>query len=127
MGVGFTGAGRNKIGVLGGTFDPVHLGHIMIAEEAKKALELDEVILIPAGQPMSRPNERLRQPNTAWRCCSWQSKGVPYLKVSTIEIERKGPSYTADTIAEIRKKYGRRGRDLFYPGLGQPGAAAGLA
>jgi GTP-binding protein len=55
----------NKIGILGGTFDPVHLGHLMIAEEAKKALDLNEVLLIPAGQPMSRPNENVTPPGYA--------------------------------------------------------------
>jgi GTP-binding protein len=106
----------NKIGILGGTFDPVHLGHLMIAEEAKTALELSEVLLVPAGQPMSRPNENVTSAKHRLEMLKLAVEGSPYLKVSPIEIERKGPSYTADTITEIRKKSG--GGDEVYFILG---------
>lgn len=107
------GRGGRKIGVLGGTFDPVHLGHIMIAKEAKEALELDDVLLIPAGQPMSRPNETVTSAKNRLEMLKLAIEGIPYLKISSIEIERKGPSYTADTIAEIRKKSGG-GDELYF-------------
>ncbi len=110
------GRAVNKVGILGGTFDPVHLGHLMIAEEAKTALELNEVILIPAGQPMSRPNETVTSAKHRLEMLKLAIEGTPYLKVSAIEIERKGPSYTAETITEIKKKSG--GKDELYFILG---------
>ncbi len=108
--------GGKKIGVLGGTFDPVHLAHIMIAREAKEALGLDEVILVPAGQPMSRKNEAVTSAKHRLEMLKIAIEGIDYMKVSAIEIERKGPSYTVDTIAEIRKKSG--GNDEIYFILG---------
>jgi len=105
--------GRNRIGMLGGTFDPVHLGHIKIAEEAKVALELSEVILIPAGQPMSRPNDTITPAKQRLEMLKLAVAGSDYLKVSSVEIERKGPSYTVDTIAEIRKKSGS-GDEIYF-------------
>jgi GTP-binding protein len=110
------GQSVNKIGIFGGTFDPVHLGHLMIAEEAKTALELSEVLLVPAGQPMSKPNENVMPAKHRLAMLQLVAEGSPYLKVSNIEIDRKGPSYTADTIAQIKKKSG--GRDELYFILG---------
>ncbi len=107
------GQSVNKVGILGGTFDPVHLGHIMVAEAAKTALELNEVILVPAGQPMSRPNENVTPAKHRLAMLQLAAEGSPYLKVSSMEIERKGPSYTADTIAALKKKSGG-GNELYF-------------
>jgi GTP-binding protein len=112
----FPGGEGLKIGVLGGTFDPVHLGHIMMAEEAKKSLGLNEVLLVPAGQPLKKPNELITPAKHRLEMLKLAVAGSPYLKVATIEIERKGPSYTVDTVADIRKKYG--GGDEIYFILG---------
>jgi GTP-binding protein len=106
------GSQSNKVGILGGTFDPVHLGHLMISEEAKTALDLSEVLLIPAGQPMSRPNENITPAKHRLTMLQLAVEGKPYLKVSSMEIERKGPSYTSDTIAEIKKKSG--GVEIYF-------------
>ncbi|OGO01348.1 MAG: hypothetical protein A2Y90_00540, partial [Chloroflexi bacterium RBG_13_52_12] len=104
---------RKKIGVLGGTFDPVHLGHIMMAEEARESLGLSEVLMVPAGQPMSKPNDMVTPARQRLEMLQLAVAGKPGLKVSTIEIERKGPSYTADTIAEIRSAYGG-GYEIYF-------------
>ncbi|MBN1693728.1 MAG: nicotinate-nucleotide adenylyltransferase, partial [Dehalococcoidales bacterium] len=108
-----TGKGGKKTGILGGTFDPVHKGHIMMAKEAKEALELDEVLMIPAGQPMSRPNEVTTPARHRLEMLKLAIEGIPYLKISTIEIEREGPSYTADTLAELREK-SKGGDELYF-------------
>jgi len=108
-----TGKGGRKTGILGGTFDPVHKGHIMMAKEAKEALELDEVLMIPAGQPMSRPNEVTTPGRHRLEMLKLAVEGIPYLKISTIEIERGGPSYTADTLAELREK-SKGGDELYF-------------
>jgi nicotinate-nucleotide adenylyltransferase len=106
------GEGR-RIGVLGGTFDPVHLGHIMIAEEAKAALDLAEVLLVAAGQPMSRSNETVTPARHRLEMLRLAAEGKPDLKISTMEIERKGPSYTVDTITEMKKIY-KRDDEIYF-------------
>lgn len=95
-----------KIGVLGGTFDPVHRGHILMAEEAKNALSLSEVLMVPAGQPVYKINKNIASAEHRLAMLRLAVAGRPYLKVSTIEIEHPGPSYTVDTIAGLRKQYG---------------------
>jgi nicotinate-nucleotide adenylyltransferase len=106
-----------KIGVLGGTFDPVHLGHIGMAEEARKALGLAEVIIVPAGKPIAKPAERIITP-AAQRIEMLRVAliGKPYLKISYMEIERPGPSYTVDTIDAIKKQYGGKAGIYFILG-----------
>ncbi|MDD5338940.1 MAG: GTPase ObgE [Dehalococcoidales bacterium] len=100
------GRKSKRIGILGGTFDPIHMGHLMIAEEAKAALDLSEVLLIPAGQPMTHPNEFVTAAKHRLEMAKLAAEEKPYLRVSTVEIERDGPSYTADTLAALRKKFG---------------------
>lgn len=124
-----------KIGVLGGTFDPVHLGHLKMAEEAKEALGLAEVILVPAGQPMSKAADRVTPPEQRARMLRLAVAGKPHLKVSDMEIERPGPSYTVDTIAALKKRYGGKAEIFFilgYDSLAQlpewhePGSIIGM-
>ncbi len=91
-----------KTGVLGGTFDPVHLGHIKIAEEAKASLELSEIILVPAGQPLLKPAHPITPTEHRLQMLRLAIADTPYFKVSAVETERPGPSYTVDTIAELR-------------------------
>jgi nicotinate-nucleotide adenylyltransferase len=102
-----------KIGVLGGTFDPVHNGHISMADEAYKALGLTEVVMVPAWQPMSRPGEIITPAEERLEMLVLAIKGRPYLKISTVEYERKGPSYTFDTIRELSSIYGK-GYDFYF-------------
>jgi nicotinate-nucleotide adenylyltransferase len=95
-----------KIGVLGGTFDPVHRGHIAMAEEVKKELALDEMFLIPAGRPVSKTALPITPAGHRLEMLRLGILKRPHLKLSTIEIERPGPSYTVDTLAELEKIYG---------------------
>ena len=89
-----------RIGLLGGSFDPVHRAHIALALEAQQALGLDQVQLIPAGQPWQRPplsataNQRLAMLNLA-------IQGHPCLEVNPIETQRSGPTYTIDTLESL--------------------------
>jgi nicotinate-nucleotide adenylyltransferase len=105
-----------KIGVLGGTFDPVHLGHISMAEEARDALGLDEVILAPAGQPMSKVNQPITPAEHRINMLRLAVKDKTGLSVSTIETERPGPSFTIDTITALQQKYGARAEIFFILG-----------
>jgi nicotinate-nucleotide adenylyltransferase len=91
-----------KIGVLGGTFDPIHNGHLAIAEEARAYLNLNEVIFLPAGQPWMKSDRSISpaRHRTAMIALALQSR--PYFKTSTIEIEHQGPSYSVNSIAELK-------------------------
>ena len=90
-----------RVGILGGTFDPPHLAHLVLATNARHDLDLDEVLFVPAGNPyrkadraVSPPEERLRMVHAAVDDLSWAS-------VSTIEIERDGPTFTTDTLEQL--------------------------
>jgi nicotinate-nucleotide adenylyltransferase len=107
-----------KIGVLGGTFDPVHLGHLMVAEEAKVSLNLSEIILVPAGQPLLKPVLTMTPAEHRLQMLRLAMADKPYFKVSTMEIERPGPSYTVDTLAELRSQYGAKDEIFFILGWG---------
>jgi len=105
-----------KIGVLGGTFDPVHLGHLAMAEEAWQALGLAEVVLIPSGQPVYKSDRKIAPALDRLEMLRLASAGRPYLEVSTIETDRPGASYTVDTLAAIKMSYGSRAELYFILG-----------
>ncbi len=102
-----------KVGVLGGTFDPVHRGHIAMAEEAKASLGLDEMLLIPAGHPMSKTTYRITPAQHRLEMLRLAAADKPHLKVSTMELERPGPTYTIDTLIELKKRYGDKA-DIYF-------------
>ncbi len=93
-----------RIGILGGTFDPPHIGHLIIAEEVRLALELEEVWFIPTYTP---PHKDATKIDVKDRIAMIQLAiaGNPYFKLNTIEIERSGKSYTIDTIKELKNIY----------------------
>jgi len=95
-----------RVGVLGGTFDPIHLGHVAAAEGAARALGLSRVVLVPAGAPphkLSGPRasgaDRLAMARLA-------VEGLDGLEVSDIETRREGPSYTVDTVCQLAREAG---------------------
>ncbi|WP_067727352.1 nicotinate-nucleotide adenylyltransferase [Oceanobacillus damuensis] len=93
-----------RIGILGGTFDPPHLGHLLIAEEVRLAMELKEVWFIPTYTP---PHKDAAKTNADERITMLRlaTDSNPFFKVNTIEIERSGKSYTLDTIKLLKKQY----------------------
>ncbi|MBN1176042.1 MAG: nicotinate-nucleotide adenylyltransferase [Dehalococcoidales bacterium] len=105
-----------KIGVLGGTFDPIHLGHIMIAEEARQSLSLEKVILIPAGRPIFKTHRRLTPPEHRLKMVKLAAARQKYMTVYDMEIRRRGPSYTVDTLAELREQKGQQDEIYFIIG-----------
>ena len=109
---------RIKIGVLGGTFDPIHLGHLIVAEDIREKLGLKEVLFIPAGQPWLKIKKE-KQISTAEHRLAMVRLAVtpnPYFKVSTMEIERTGLSYSIDTVLELKAKLGARAEIYFIVG-----------
>ena len=95
-----------NIGILGGTFDPVHCGHLAIAKEAKKKLGLRRVLFVPAG-PWLKVNDReITDVKHRVKMVELAIESIPYFELSSIEIERPGPSYTVDTVTELKKMMG---------------------
>ena len=91
-----------NIGVLGGTFDPIHIGHLIIAEEARTRLGLAEVLFVPAGQPWLKQD---RDVTSALHRVEIVRRGIadnPDFKLSTLEVDRSGPSYTVDTLEALQ-------------------------
>lgn len=93
-----------KIGILGGTFDPPHIGHLIIAEEVRIALELEEVWFIPTYTPPHKDDTKTKASDRI-EMTKLATQDNPHFKVNTIEIERLGKSYTVDTIRELREMY----------------------
>ncbi len=87
-----------RIGVLGGTFDPVHNGHLHIARELRDALALERVIWVPAGRPPHKAGQIVSSDRDRLTMLKLALAGSPLDEISTIDIERSGPSYTADTL-----------------------------
>ena len=106
---------KQRIGILGGTFNPPHFGHLMLAEEALRQLKLDKVIFIPALLP---PHKRLRNddPRMRYKMAVLACKDNPAFLVSTIELDRNSVSYSVDTLGELKKRYGASAEFFFITG-----------
>ncbi len=102
-----------NIGVLGGTFDPIHNGHIIVAEETRAWLDLAEVLFVPAGQPWLKEDSPILAAEHRVQMIRLAIAEQPYFKLSTMEIDRAGPSYTVDTITELQAQLGA-GDELFF-------------
>lgn len=90
-----------RIGILGGTFDPVHLGHLAIAEAARTALGLERVLFLPAGSPPHKPGEVDAPTADRVAMVELAIAGHPGFEVSRVDVDRPGPSYTADSVERI--------------------------
>ncbi|TMB87124.1 MAG: nicotinate (nicotinamide) nucleotide adenylyltransferase [Chloroflexi bacterium] len=93
-----------RIGLLGGTFDPIHAGHLAAAKAALDCAELDRVMFIPAAQPPHRPRA-IATADDRLEMCRLAIEGDTRFVVSDVELERGGPSYTVDTLAELRRSH----------------------
>ena len=96
-----------KIGILGGTFNPIHIGHLILAEEAREKLNLDKIIFVPTFLPPHKDNSDIVPARDRLAMVKLAIKGNRYFSVSDIEIKRDGRSYTIDTLKEFKKKYGQ--------------------
>lgn len=94
------------IGVLGGTFDPIHIGHLVIAEEARIKLGFKEVLFVPAGQPWRKLDRKITPAVHRIEMVRRAIVDNPHFKLCSLEVERPGPSYTVDTLAILQKQLG---------------------
>ena len=103
-----------RIGVLGGTFDPIHLGHLAAATEAARKFDLERVVFVPAGEPWQK--ERYSAPEDRYMMTVLGTEGHESFSASRLELDRRGPTYTADTIDQMRGFYGREAQLFFIAG-----------
>jgi nicotinate-nucleotide adenylyltransferase len=101
-----------KIGILGGTFNPIHLGHLILAEEVREKLGLERIIFVPAYLPPHKDNSDIAPAALRMNMVKLAIKGNRYFSVSDTEIIRDGRSYTIDTIREFKKIY--PDEDLYF-------------
>ncbi len=101
-----------RLGVMGGTFDPVHHGHLVAASEVASLLELDEVIFVPTGQPYRKEANSVSPAEHRYLMTVIATASNPRFTVSRVDIDRDGPTYTADTLRDLRGNY--PGAELFF-------------
>jgi nicotinate-nucleotide adenylyltransferase len=102
-----------RLGVLGGTFDPIHVGHLDTAEAARHALRLDEVLFVPSHDPPHRPLDPRASAFHRFALVALAIDGYPMYRVSDMELRRDGPSYTTDTLLALRTD-GWQASQLFF-------------
>jgi len=90
-----------NLGVMGGTFDPIHLGHLAVAEEAREVLGLDRILFVPAGQPPHKPAGDVTPIEHRLAMVELAIADNPAFELSRVEVDRLGPSYTVDTVERL--------------------------
>lgn len=108
---------KRKVGVLGGTFDPIHHGHLAAAEEARVKLGLDKVLFVVANIPPHKQNEPVTPAPHRLAMVELALSSNPYFEISRIDMERPGPSYTVDTVSLLQKELGTEVEIYFIMGL----------
>jgi nicotinate-nucleotide adenylyltransferase len=95
--------GPKRLGVMGGTFDPIHHGHLVTAEAALWAFSLDQVVFVPTGQPWMKADQSVSPAEHRYLMTVIATSSNPRFWVSRVDIERAGPTYTVDTLQELRR------------------------
>ena len=95
-----------RIGLMGGTFDPVHYGHLVTAEQAYYQFDLDKVVFVPSGQPPHKMGKQITSREHRYMMTVLATTSNPHFEVSSIEVDRSGPSYAIDTVRAFRDRYG---------------------
>lgn len=101
---------KKRIGIMGGTFDPIHHGHLVAASEVAKSFGLDEVVFVPTGQPYQK--DGVSSAEFRYEMTVIATASNPRFRVSRIDIDRPGPTYTIDTLRDMKAKYPNS--DLFF-------------
>jgi len=101
---------------MGGTFDPVHHGHLVAASEVADRFELDEVVFVPTGQPWQKGDVEVSPAEDRYLMTVIATASNPRFHVSRVDIERSGPTYTVDTLRDLRAAYGAEARLFFITG-----------
>ncbi|MEG9225248.1 nicotinate-nucleotide adenylyltransferase [Aeromicrobium sp. Sec7.5] len=105
-------APRRRVGVMGGTFDPIHHGHLVAASEVQATFGLDEVVFVPTGQPWQKAERAVSPAEHRYLMTVIATAANPRFEVSRVDIDRSGPTYTVDTLTDIARQ--RPDADLFF-------------
>jgi len=108
---------KTRIGVLGGTFDPIHYGHLVIAEDARACLRLRRVLFVPAHHPPHKPDSTYSSFEHRVRMTELGIAGNPSFELSLIEMRREGPSYTVDTLRDLQAELRAEAELYFIVGM----------
>ena len=108
--------GKRRIGVMGGTFDPIHYGHLVAAAEAAEEFRLEQVVFVPAGQPPHKRPETVTDARHRVLMTVLATVANDVFVVSRVDIDRPGPSYTVDTLTELQRLYGPETELYFITG-----------
>ncbi|HEX6336540.1 MAG TPA: nicotinate-nucleotide adenylyltransferase [Jiangellaceae bacterium] len=106
-------ADRKRLGVMGGTFDPIHHGHLVAASEVQAWFDLDEVIFVPTGQPWQKEDREVSPAEDRYLMTVIATASNPRFSVSRVDIDRTGPTYTIDTLRDLKAERGA-GWDLYF-------------
>ena len=99
-------AEKKRVGIMGGTFDPIHIGHLVIAEAAREQLALSEVIFIPAAQPPHKAGREVAPAGHRLHLVQLATESNPFFRVLDVEMKREGPSYSYDTLRALVETHG---------------------
>ena len=107
---------NKKLGIMGGTFDPIHVGHLMIAESVREALSLDEVLFIPSNNPPHKNKTDISENALRLEMVRLATADNPYFTAADIEIKREGKTYSLDTLTLLAEQYGSETELVFIIG-----------
>ena len=107
------GNGHRRVGVMGGTFDPVHHGHLVAASEVAHIFALDEVVFVPTGQPYQKDDRKVSPAEDRYLMTVIATASNPRFTVSRVDIDRPGPTYTIDTLRDLHEANGPDA-DLYF-------------
>jgi nicotinate-nucleotide adenylyltransferase len=105
-----------RLGVMGGTFDPIHHGHLVAASEVAHAFALDEVVFVPTGEPWQKDGRKVSPAEDRYLMTVIATASNPRFSVSRVDIDRPGPTYTIDTLRELRSMRGEDAEFFFITG-----------
>src|SRR5439155_25890149 len=105
-----------RIGIMGGTFDPIHHGHLVAASEVAGRFGLDEAVFVPTGQPWQKGDEPVSPAEDRYLMTVIATASNPRFTVSRVDIDRPGPTYTVDTLRDLRDVYGSAAELYFITG-----------
>jgi nicotinate-nucleotide adenylyltransferase len=110
------GDGARRIGIMGGTFDPIHHGHLVAASEVADRFALDEVVFVPTGHPWQKGHETVSAAEDRYLMTVIATASNPRFSVSRTDVDRGGPTYTVDTLRDLRKQFGPKAQLYFITG-----------
>ncbi|MFG3715275.1 nicotinate-nucleotide adenylyltransferase [Micromonospora sp. NPDC049460] len=105
-----------RVGIMGGTFDPIHHGHLVAASEVADRFGLDEVVFVPTGQPWQKEDQPVSPAEDRYLMTVIATASNPRFQVSRVDIDRGGPTYTVDTLRDLHAEYGPKVQLFFITG-----------